>query len=125
MKKINIINIVVSVISLSLYMFFMLRDGNNYMNSYGFNILFMGALLSVALLLFSLFKYIRNGIWMDIIFIFYLLLFIVGDILSRYVWKNKYIYGMFINYPPKLKYILIVLLLANIVFFVISLKEDI
>jgi hypothetical protein len=125
MKKINIINIVVSIICLSLYMFFMIRDGNRYLNSYGFNILFIGALISVVLLLLSLFKYLRNGLWMDIIYMFYLLLIIVGDFLSRYVWNNKYIYGIFINYPSRLKYILIVLLVVNIVFFIISLKEEV
>ncbi len=124
MKKINIINVVVSFVCLVIYMFFMLRDGSKYLDTYGVNMLYLGAGLSIVLILFSLFKYIRNGLWMDIIYMIYLLLFIGGDFFSRHIAKDKYIYGVFINYPSRLKYVLIVLLMANIVFFVISLKEE-
>lgn len=124
MKKINIINVVVSFICLGIYMFFMLRDGNKYLDDYGVNMLYLGAALSVILILLSLFKYLRNGLWMDIIYMIYLFLFIGGDFYSRNIGKDKYIYGVFINYPSKLKYILIVLLIVNIVFFIINLKEE-
>ena len=68
MKKINLINVIISFISFGLYVFFFLKNGSKLVNSYNLNLLYAGSLFSLVFIMFALFKKIRNSIYMDIIF---------------------------------------------------------
>lgn len=124
MKKVNILNIIVSFICLGVYMFFMLKDGSKYLDGYGVEMLYLGAGISIIFILLSFFKYIRNGIWMDIIYMVYLLIFVGGNVLSNYLGSSKKLYAVFVNYPFWIKYVVIVLLIINIITFIKSFKEE-
>ena len=124
MKKINVLNILISFVCLVIYLYFMIKYGNKYVDKYTINMLYYGAFLSVFLVMFSFFKIIRDSFWMDIIYMSYVLLFILGIFISDMIGKSKLLYGMFICYPVWFKYILMTLLLINIIGFILVLKED-
>ena len=110
-KKVNVLNIIVSVLILGLFIYGIVTKGEDYSLTYGTKLLYISAGIDIVLLLFSLFKIIRDSIWMDIIYMIYLL-------------KNLKIYGLYIWYPKWIKYFLIVLLIFNIVFFILSFRGD-
>ena len=122
MKKINLINVIISFISFGLYVFFFLKNGSKLVNSYSLNLLYAGSLFSLVFIMFALFKKIRNSIYMDIIFMFYLLFFIVFNVLGeKLVTKN--IYVLFLNYPFWFKYLVGILFIINAFVFVRDLKK--
>lgn len=122
MKKINFVNVIIGFLSFGLYLFFFIKNGSKLINSYDLNLLYAGSFFSLAFIMFALFKKIRNSIYMDIIFMFYLLFFIFFNVLGeKLVTKN--IYVLFINYPFWLKYLIGVLFIINVVFFVKDLKK--
>lgn len=124
MKKINRLNIVFSFFSLLLYMFNMLKVGSKYLNVYGVEMLYLGAFLSVILIMFSFFKSIRNSIWMDIIYMVYLLIFIGVNYLKVIYGSTRKIYGALVSYPNWFIYILIIILIVNLIFFIKSFRSD-
>lgn len=123
-KKINILNIVLSVIILGFYVFNLLTKGESYLLSYKVNILYIGAGVGIVLLFLSLLKLLRNSVWMDIIFMVYLLMFIGFNYYSIYFGKKLNIYGVFLCYPVWVKYLLIVFLLLNILCFILSFSDN-
>jgi len=124
MKKVNRLNIIFSFFSLIIYMFNMLKYGNKYLNIYGVEMLYLGAFLSVILIMFSFFKSIRNSIWMDIIYMIYVLMFIGANYLNVILGSSRKLYGALVNYPTWYKYLLIINLLINLVFFIKSFRSD-
>ena len=122
MKKINLINVIISFISFGLYVFFFLKNGSKLVNSYSLNLLYAGSLFSLVFIMFALFKKIRNSIYMDIIFMFYLLFFIFFYVLGeKLVTKN--IYVLFLNYPFWFKYLIGLLFIINAFVFIRDLKK--
>lgn len=122
MKKINLINVIISFISFGLYVFFFLKNGSKLVNSYSLNLLYAGSLFSLVFIMFALFKKIRNSIYMDIIFMFYLLFFIFFNVLGeKLVTKN--IYVLFLNYPFWFKYLVGLLFIINAFVFIRDLKK--
>ena len=122
MKKVNFVNVIIGFLSLGLYLFFFIKNGSKLINSYDLNLLYAGSFFALAFIMFALFKKIRNSMYMDIIFMFYLLFFIFFNVLGeKLVTKN--IYVLFINYPFWLKYLIGVLFIINVVFFVRDLKK--
>ena len=122
MKKVNFVNVIIGLLSFGLYLIFFIKNGSNLINSYDLNLLYAGSFFALAFIMFALFKKIRNSMYMDIIFMFYLLFFIFFNVLGeKLVTKN--IYVLFINYPFWLKYLIGVLFIINVVFFVRDLKK--
>ena len=122
MKKVNFVNVIIGFLSFGLYLFFFIKNGSKLIDSYDLNLLYAGSFFALAFIMFSLFKKIRNSMYMDIIFMFYLLFFIFFNVLGeKLVTKN--IYVLFINYPFWLKYLIGVLFIINVVFFVRDLKK--
>ena len=122
MKKVNFVNVIIGFLSFGLYLIFFIKNGSNLINSYDLNLLYAGSFFALAFIMFALFKKIRNSMYMDIIFMFYLLFFIFFNVLGeKLVTKN--IYVLFINYPFWLKYLIGVLFIINVVFFVRDLKK--
>ena len=122
MKKVNFVNVIIGFLSFGLYLFFFIKNGSKLIDSYDLNLLYAGSFFALAFIMFALFKKIRNSMYMDIIFMFYLLFFIFFNVLGeKLVTKN--IYVLFINYPFWLKYLIGVLFIINVVFFVRDLKK--
>ena len=120
MKKINILNIIFGFACLIVYMFFMLKNGSKYVDVYSVESLYLGASFSIVFILFAFFKKIRNSIWMDIIYMLYLLLFVIGNFLAINLGKTKKLYGVFMCYPSIVKYLVIIVLVINLLFFILS-----
>ena len=123
-KKVNIFNVVVSVFVLGVYVYCLLSKGREFLLTYNINMLYFGAGIGIVLLLFSLFKLIRNSIWMDIIYMIYLLMFIGFNIYGLVLGKNWNLYAIYYCYPIWTKYLLISVLVLNIVYFVLSFREE-
>ena len=124
MKKLNIINVIVSCVVLGIYLFFFFRDGSKLIQQYNINLFYKGMVFGITLVLFSLLKLIRDGYIMDILYIFYMILFIVINIISNKVGNGREISVLFMNYPAYIKYILGVSVIVNIVFFVRTIRKD-
>lgn len=122
-KKVNVLNIIISIVLLGLFIYGLVTKGQDFASTYGTNLLYISAGIDVVMLLFSLFKIVRDSVWMDIIFMIYLLMFIGANYYSQYFGKNLNIYGLFIWYPKWIKYFLILLLIVNIIFFILSFIE--
>ena len=122
-KKVNILNIIISVLLLSLFVYGLITKGQDYSSTYGAKFLYIGSGVNIIMLLLSLFKIIRDGVWMDVIFMIYLLMFIFFNFYAQIYGMNLNIYGLFIWYPIWIKYLLIVLLIINILFFILSFME--
>ncbi len=122
MKKLNIINIIFGFFCLVIYMYFMIKDGSKYVDIYSVESLYLGVSFSVVFILFAFFKKLRNSIWMDLIYMLYLLLFIIANFLALNLGSSKKLYGVFLCYPSYIKYVVIVVLAVNILFFILSFK---
>ena len=124
MKKLNIVNVVVSFIVLGIYLFLFFKNGSDLIKTYNINLFYKGMVFGITLVFFSLLKLVRNGYIMDCLYIFYMILFVVINIISDKMGANKQIRVLFMNYPSYIKYILIVMIIINIIFFVKTLGED-
>ena len=124
MKKLTIVNIVVSFIILGIYLFLFFKNGSKLIEEYNINLFYKGMLFGITLVFFSMLKLIRNGYIMDILYIFYMMMFVVINVISDKIGANREIRVLFMNYPKYIKYILIVMIIINIVFFVKTLGKD-
>ena len=124
MKKLNIINVIVSTLILGIYLFLFFKNGSKLIEEYNINLFYKGMLFGITLVFFSLLKLIRNGYIMDLLYIIYMMMFVVINILSDVLGKNREISVLFMNYPWYIKYMLVVMIVVNIVFFVKTLGED-
>ncbi len=121
-KKINIMNIIVTILVLGVYVFNLLRKGREFIIDYPVNMLYIGAGFGIVMLMFSLFKYLRDSVWMDLIYMIYLLLFLGLNIYALILGKFWNLYATFICYSPWVKYVVGFMLFINIVVFVKDLK---
>lgn len=119
-KRINVLNIIISIILLGLFGYGLVTKGESYTSTYGINMLYLSAGINIVMLLFSLFKIIRDSIWMDIIYMIYLLLFIGTNFYSQIFGSKLKITGLFMWYPNWMKYFLILLLVVNVIIFIVS-----
>ena len=124
MKKLNIVNIVVSIVILGVYLFLFFKNGSSLIKEYNINLFYKGMVFGITLVFFSLLKFIRNGYIMDLLYILYMVMFVAINIFSDLMGKNREISVLFMNYPWYIKYILIVMIGINIVFFVETLGKD-
>ncbi len=124
MKKLNLFNIVVSFIILGIYLFLFFKNGSKLIEEYNINLFYKGMIFGITLVFFSMLKLIRNGYIMDILYIFYMMMFVVINIISDKMGANREIRVLFMNYPSFIKYILIVMIIINIFFFVKTLGKD-
>ena len=85
-------------------MYGLVTKGKSYTSTYGINMLYLSAGINIVMLLFSLFKIIRDSIWMDIIYMIYLLLFIGTNFYSQIFGSKLKITGLFMWYPKWMKY---------------------
>ena len=123
MKKLNIVNIIISFLILGIYLFFFFKNGNKLIQEYDINLFYKGMVFGITLVLFSMLKLIRDGNIMDILYIVYMLLFVVINFLSDIYGKGMEIQVLFMNYPFYIKYILIVLIIVNVIVLVRTLKK--
>ena len=119
-KRINVLNIIISIILLGLFVYGLVTKGESYTSTYGIKMLYLSAGINIVMLLFSLFKIIRDSIWMDIIYMIYLLLFIGTNFYSQIFGSKLKITGLFMWYPKWIKYFLILLLVVNVIIFIVS-----
>ena len=124
MKKLNIVNIIVSFLILGVYLFLFFKNGSKLIQEYNINLFYKGMVFGVTLVLLSMLKYIRNGTIMDILFILYMLLFVVINFISDIKGKGMEIEVLFMNYPFYIKYVVIVLIIINIIVLVRTIKKD-
>lgn len=124
MKKINVLNIICAFLALVVYLIFFLRDGNVLIKTYPIRVFYIGAALAIGMIFLAFLKKIRDGIIMDILYMIYLILFIAGNFLAGYFGKTKQLFAMYVNYPVYVKYVFIVLLIINVVFFIKSFKNE-
>ncbi len=124
MKKLNIINVIVSFLVLGVYLFLFFKNGSKQIEEYSINLFYKGMLFGITLFFFSLLKLIRDGYIMDIIYILYMIIFVVINFISDKLGQGREISVLFMNYPKYIKYVLIVMILINIFFFVKTLGKD-
>ncbi len=122
-RKINVINVVLSIFVLGLYVFNMISKGNNLIRDYSINYLYLGAGIGVCLLMLSLFKMLRDGMWMDLIYILFLGMFIGFNIFGNVQGKSLNIHAVFFCFTRYTIYIIGVLLFANLITFITSFKD--
>lgn len=124
MKKLNILNIVLAFLTLVVYLFFFIQNGQTLIQTYPIKVFYIGAALSIGMIFLAFLKKLRNGVIMDILYMLYLVLFVAGNFLATYYGKTKYLFGMYVNYPMYIKYVFIVVLLVNIVFFIKAFADE-
>ena len=124
MKKINILNMVVSFLVIAIYLFLFFKNGSKLIQEYDINLFYKGMVFGITLFLFSMLKFIRNGYIMDVIYILYMAMFVIINILGDKLGKGMEIGVLFINYPFYIKYILIVIIIINTIVFVKTIKKD-
>ncbi len=124
MKKINILNMVVSFLVIAIYLFLFFKNGSKLIEEYNINLFYKGMIFGITLFLFSMLKFIRDGLIMDIIYIVYMVMFVVINILSNIFGKNMEIQVLFMNYPFYIKYVLLVMIMINIIVLVRTIKKD-
>ena len=123
-KKLNIFNTIISIIVLIGYIYNMIVNGQAFLKSYNVNMLYIGAGIGITLIMFSLFKLLRDGMWMDLIYMIYLLLFVGFNIYAVIKKKNWNLYAIYYCYYPWVKYVLGFTLLMNIINFILGLKGE-
>ncbi len=123
-KKLNIFNTVISIIVIGVYIYYMITKGQEFLLDYNVNMLYIGAGIGIVLFMFSLFKLLRDSIWMDLIYMIYVGLFIGFYIYGLLLGKNWNLYAIFKCYPIWIVFMLGGLLILNIVFFILSFKEE-
>ncbi len=124
MKKINILNIVVSFLVIAIYLFLFFKNGSKLIQEYDIKLFYKGMVFGITLFLFSMLKFIRNGYIMDVIYILYMAMFVIINILGDKLGKGMEIGVLFINYPFYIKYVLIVMIVINTIAFVKTIKKD-
>lgn len=124
MKKINILNMVVSFLVIAIYLFLFFKNGSKLIQEYDIKLFYKGMVFGITLFLFSMLKFIRNGYIMDVIYILYMAMFVIINILGDKLGKGMEIGVLFINYPFYIKYILIVMIIINTIVFVKTIKKD-
>ena len=124
MKKINILNMIVSFLVIAIYLFLFFKNGSKLIQEYNINSFYKGMVFGITLFLFSMLKFIRDGYIMDIIYIIYMAMFVIINFFSNIFGKGMEIQVLFMNYPFYIKYVLIVMIIINIIAFVRTIKKD-
>jgi hypothetical protein len=115
---------VVSFLVIAIYLFLFFKNGSKLIEEYNINLFYKGMIFGITLFLFSMLKFIRDGLIMDIIYIVYMVMFVVINILSNIFGKNMEIQVLFMNYPFYIKYVLLVMIMINIIVLVRTIKKD-
>ena len=124
MKKINILNMIVSFLVIAIYLFLFFKNGSKLIQEYDINLFYKGMVFGITLFMFSMLKFIREGYIMDIIYIIYMAMFVMINFFANIFGKGMEIQVLFMNYPFYIKYVLIVMILINIIAFVRTIKKD-